>query len=83
MNTPKCPGAAAPQTTRSVKPCGMGGRAARSCVLKPLSKTELTGSDTVATLSGGSIQPSICHHALPGTPSQGLGMTLFAQSWTP
>lgn len=83
MNTPKCPGAAAPQTTGSVKPCGMeAARAARSCVPEPLSKPELTGSDAVATVSGGSVQPSICRHALPGPPSQGLGMTLFAQSWT-
>lgn len=58
-------------------------RAARSCVPEPLSKPELTGSDAVATVSGGSVQPSICRHALPGPPSQELGMTLFAQSWTP
>ena len=58
-------------------------RAARSCVPEPLSTPELTGSDAVATVSGVSVQPSICRHALPGPPCQGLGMTLFAQSWTP
>lgn len=53
MNTPKCPGAAAPQTTGSVKPCGMeAARAARSCVPEPLPKSELTGSDAVASVWG-------------------------------
>lgn len=60
-----------------------GSGAARVGALESPSKTEPTASDTVATASGGSIQPSIAAMPFQAAPSQGLARTVFAQSGTP